>query len=235
MKYEILNNDSILYNGIQLYRIKALKDFSDVKKGDLGGYIEKPSNLSQNGICWVYDNSKVLGENSCFYHDSVIKHNSIAIDVIAKGSSSITNKSTVNNSALEINVNINNSNLLKSHLIGKFKVIDSNLNTSFIVNNLSEDTEIKGCTLTLINQEFIYLESLHLENVTINDDSEYFVFPSKSYPMMWLAPNTWISIDGVFTKDSFIKNSNKFKIKLYKSVNNIVKLVDYYKYLQKID
>lgn len=235
MKYEILDNDSILYNGVQLYRIKALKDFADVKKGDLGGYIEKPSNLSQNGSCWVYDNSKVLGENSCFYHDSFIKQNSIAIDVIAKGNSSVTNNSTVNNSALEINVNINNSNLIKSHLIGKFKVIDSNLNTSFIVNNLSEDTEIKNCNLTLINQEFIYLEGLHLENVTINDDSEYFVFPSKSYPMMWLAPDTWISIDGVFTKDSFIKNSNKFKIRLYKSVNNIVKLVDYYKYLQKID
>lgn len=30
-----------------LYQIRALKDFGEVKAGDLGGYIEKESNLSQ--------------------------------------------------------------------------------------------------------------------------------------------------------------------------------------------
>ena len=35
-KYK-LTNESIIYNGRKLYRIKALKNFSNVKKGDLGG------------------------------------------------------------------------------------------------------------------------------------------------------------------------------------------------------
>ena len=42
-----------------LLRIIALKDFSDVKKGDKGGLIEKESNLSQKGNCWIYNNAQV--------------------------------------------------------------------------------------------------------------------------------------------------------------------------------
>ena len=35
--------------GKNLYRIKAIKSFGDVKAGDLGGYIEDEDNLSQDG------------------------------------------------------------------------------------------------------------------------------------------------------------------------------------------
>ena len=57
-KYKI-TREKLDFSGIVLHRIKALKDFGDVKKGDLGGWIEKESNLSQKGNCWVYDNAKV--------------------------------------------------------------------------------------------------------------------------------------------------------------------------------
>lgn len=53
-KYELIPSDK---EG--LYRIKALKDFYDVKKGDIGGYIQSENNLSQLGDCWIYDNAKV--------------------------------------------------------------------------------------------------------------------------------------------------------------------------------
>ena len=47
-----------------LHRIRFLKDFGDVKKGDLGGWIESWSNLSQEGNCYTADNSKVFGNAS---------------------------------------------------------------------------------------------------------------------------------------------------------------------------
>ena len=47
-------------NGNML-RIIALKDFSDVKKGDKGGLIAVERNLSQEGDCWVYENAEVYG------------------------------------------------------------------------------------------------------------------------------------------------------------------------------
>jgi len=50
------------YCGITLYQIEALKDFSDVKKGDRGGFIEKEDNLSQEDNCWVSDNAWVFGD-----------------------------------------------------------------------------------------------------------------------------------------------------------------------------
>ncbi len=44
-----------------LRRIRALRDFADVKRGDLGGYVENVYNLSQSGTCWVYDNACMYG------------------------------------------------------------------------------------------------------------------------------------------------------------------------------
>lgn len=47
--------------GHTLHRIEALRDFSDVKAGDRGGFIESEENLSQDGNAWVSDNAKVYG------------------------------------------------------------------------------------------------------------------------------------------------------------------------------
>ena len=56
-KYKLIESD---IKG--LYRVKALKDFADVKKGDIGGYVENPNNLSHKGYCWAYGNAKIYGE-----------------------------------------------------------------------------------------------------------------------------------------------------------------------------
>ena len=61
-KYELLQDDKIEVSGRTLYRIRALKDFKGAKAGDLGGYIEKEKNLSQEDNCWVCDNARVFGE-----------------------------------------------------------------------------------------------------------------------------------------------------------------------------
>ena len=51
--------DTIVVDGFQLSRIKALRDFGNVKKGELGGYIYSEKNLSHYGTCWVSDNAQV--------------------------------------------------------------------------------------------------------------------------------------------------------------------------------
>ena len=60
-KYELLKDDAITSFGRTLYRIKATTDFGDVKKGELGGYIEKEENLSHLGNAWVSGNALVSG------------------------------------------------------------------------------------------------------------------------------------------------------------------------------
>ena len=66
MKYELLKDQTITQYGKTLYQIKALKSFSDIRKGDLGGYIEKESNLSQYDSCWVYGDALVYNDARVF-------------------------------------------------------------------------------------------------------------------------------------------------------------------------
>ena len=54
-KYEF-TKDVLYYKGHVLHRIK------DLQTGELGGWLEKESNLSQEGTCWVADEAKVYGD-----------------------------------------------------------------------------------------------------------------------------------------------------------------------------
>lgn len=73
-KYK-LTDEIIDFEGRKLHRIEALKDFSDVKKGDKGGFVESEDNLSQDGDCWIHDdamvysNAKIFG-NTIIYGDA---------------------------------------------------------------------------------------------------------------------------------------------------------------------
>ena len=84
-KYEILKDTEKVFLGRKVYRIKALKDFSDIKKGDIGGYVESEKNLSQEGDCWIYgkavacDNSEVC-DNAVVYGNSIARDNSKICD-----------------------------------------------------------------------------------------------------------------------------------------------------------
>lgn len=60
-KYELLHSDRrILGNGAVVYRIRALRDFWEVKAGELGGFVESEDNLSHEGKCWVSGDGMVI-------------------------------------------------------------------------------------------------------------------------------------------------------------------------------
>ena len=77
-KYK-LTDETIEFNGVKLYRIEALKDFGCVKKGDKGGFVQSEKNLSQLENCWIFDDSKAIG-NSYVYQNAVLLSNSIICD-----------------------------------------------------------------------------------------------------------------------------------------------------------
>lgn len=107
-----LTDESRTVNGIKCYRIEAVKDFGEVKTGDKGGYIEKESNLSQYGNCWIYDNAvvygaarikgngvKVMGEAKVYGEETVINSDYpvvITDNAEIAGGVRITNASDVN-------------------------------------------------------------------------------------------------------------------------------------------
>ena len=61
-KFELTAESKINIFGNKLFRIKALLDFSAVKSGELGGWIEKEENLDQSGAAWVYGAAEVSGD-----------------------------------------------------------------------------------------------------------------------------------------------------------------------------
>lgn len=69
-KYELTSN-TIEYDGKTLYQIRALRDFNDVKAGDLGGWVESEKNLSDGGNAWVYENAMVF-ENALVYRNALV-------------------------------------------------------------------------------------------------------------------------------------------------------------------
>ena len=87
-KYK-LTDETINVNGKTLYRIKSLKDFGNVKKGDKGGFVEKEKNLSQSGDCWVYDNAKVYNNAKVFDYADIYGNAEIFGNAIVSGNARV--------------------------------------------------------------------------------------------------------------------------------------------------
>ena len=89
-KYK-LTDETIEVEGKTLFRIEALKDFCEIKKGDKGGFIESEDNLSHEGNAWVYDDACVydnalvtddacVSDNARVYNDARLSDNSWVYD-----------------------------------------------------------------------------------------------------------------------------------------------------------
>ena len=83
-KYE-LTDETMEWGGHTLHRIKALRDFNNVKAGDLGGWVESEDNLSQYEKCWLCDNAMVYGDariydNARIYGNAIVCGDAIVCD-----------------------------------------------------------------------------------------------------------------------------------------------------------
>ena len=61
-KFELTTEFITNMFGKKLFRIKALVEFGNVKAGELGGYVEKEENVSQDGNAWVSGDARVYGD-----------------------------------------------------------------------------------------------------------------------------------------------------------------------------
>ena len=75
-KYELIEESKATFVGIDIYRIRALRDFGNVKAGDIGGWVCSEDNLSQEGNCWIYDEAKCL-DNARVYDNAVMCGNAV--------------------------------------------------------------------------------------------------------------------------------------------------------------
>ena len=108
-------------------RIRAIKDFADVKAGDVGGWIAEGALLDQAGDCWLYDDSEL--------HSSAV----VIGDVQIRGNSSISGR-------IQGSGTIHDSSIYKSVIYGKLDITNARLrNCRFYGTNITLlDSEISS-------------------------------------------------------------------------------------------
>lgn len=85
VNYKLTTNKKRSRDGhLMLNQIQALKDIPEqnVKKGDLGGYIEHTRNLNQYDPCWVGENAQVYGR-ACVYEHAIVTGEAVIKDHVS--------------------------------------------------------------------------------------------------------------------------------------------------------
>lgn len=175
-KYE-LTNSTIKFDGQILCRIKALKDFGDVKAGDLGGYVSDENNLSQNGNCWVYDDAKVYGlgevrDNATIHQISLIRSSTVTGDSIITGDSRISDTNIKDSKIEDAKIccsDINNSKIKEGIYEGKENE-DSLFRSPFLKIS---SAEIEGNNIKILGKATIENSKIQIkQECEINDEAE---------------------------------------------------------------
>lgn len=179
-KYKILENKYTYWNDRKIYRIRALKSFGDVKEGQLGGYVEKESNLSHSGDCWIYKRSKVYG-------NAILKDNASVTDNVEVSGSAII----CDNAKISKDVKIcGNAKVYDYSIITENAIVRDNATiqdrakicgNAVICDNVTirHDVEISGnamiCDNVAVNRRSkIYDNAKISDNVLISYDAEVF-------------------------------------------------------------
>ena len=131
------------YKGKTLYRIQALHDFSDVKKGELGGFVEHEKNLSHEGDCWIYEDSVVMGLSK-IEGRSVVSGRSIVDNSIISGSSVITDNSFLSRSTVDDSIVKYRSDVDASTIENKSTVYFSTIDRSIVKSSIIKRSAIRN-------------------------------------------------------------------------------------------
>jgi UDP-3-O-[3-hydroxymyristoyl] glucosamine N-acyltransferase len=186
-KYE-LTDETLGVGTTKMYRIRSLRDFSDVKEGDLGGYIESESNLSHDGNCWVYDEAQVFA-GARIYDNAIIARYAKAFygaeifeNARVCGATVVFNKGKVYGSAQTFNnVSVINGAVVHSTAkiyrwacicdnanIGGDCIIDTHDDSHTIIRGITLDHGVWVAKYTVKGKN--YLVSDILEQVHISDE-----------------------------------------------------------------
>lgn len=190
-KYELVESDSKRINGNKtVFRIKALRNFSDVKAGDLGGYVESEDNLSHEGTCWIYgdaivydnarilDDAKIFNNARIFNNANVFGHAKVNDTCWVFGTAQVFGSANIFNDSLILDdarvfkeASVNHSIVCKNakvHGVINLKDAIIGSNASIIFNKDYSIIQFPGCSaITLFRTEDMKV------NVSYSDKSFY--------------------------------------------------------------
>lgn len=127
-----------------------MRDFGNVKAGDLGGYVQTKDNLSNNYDSWIYDDAKVYGISSVSDWGKV-SGNSVVKDSTVRGNAKVFGNAIVDGSQVWDWANVyGNAKIKDSEIYECAEVFDDAEVTHSKVNRHSKvfgKSIIKGSTV----------------------------------------------------------------------------------------
>ena len=174
-KYELIKESKTIFEGIEIYRIRALKDFSDVRTGDIGGWVCSEDNLSQNGNCWIYDNAKCLDDARVYYNAKMYDNAIMYDDAIMYDNSRMFNNTIMyNNSRI-----FNNAKMYDNAMMyNKTRMFS---NAIMGDNAIMYDDAIIGDNAKMFDNSRMYDDAIMYDNAILNKDKLLYGSINKSY------------------------------------------------------
>lgn len=181
-KYK-LSSQKKEYGGITVYRVEALRDFSDVKKGQLGGWVEGEHNLDHSGDCWIYDNAMAIGNSNVTENATVRKQAEVTMNAFIRGNACVTDYADVfGDAVIEGNAYVSDSAVVW----GNCFIQD---NAKIVECSRVYELAIVGGNAVICGNALVGDRSTVLGNVHITDD-------------VYLHGNVTLSGDNVISDDS---------------------------------
>lgn len=180
-KYEILKNTKKYYLCRKVYRIKSLKDFGNVKKGDIGGFVESEDNLSQEGDCWIYDNAIVCDNSIVKDYSKVYGNSKVCFNSTVSGNSIICSNSTVYNYAVVKDyATVSGNSTVKDYAVVKnYATVSGNsiiCGNSIVCDNAKiKDYAIVSGNSTVYNHVVVRSHAKINNHAKIKDENQWFV------------------------------------------------------------
>ena len=78
-------------------RVVALRDFGDVKAGDVGGFVRGEHNLSQDGNCWIYNDATVEDDAQVCGNARVRDHAQVLVRACISGNAQVSGHAYITN------------------------------------------------------------------------------------------------------------------------------------------
>ena len=206
-KYEILKDQAITMNGSTIYRIKALRNFGDVKAGDIGGFIEKEENLSHEGPCWVYGDAMV-------YHNAKVRENAIV-----RGYAHVYNESQVlHNAIVEDHARVCNNGTVfgNARIKDNGSVFDHGIVNGFAI--VQDNAVVRDCARaygeTIIKDHATVAGYMMVSQGTISNSAILFGVGEINFDID--AKNDWTFYRNPCVDSGFITTSTKIDIWNYR-------------------
>lgn len=171
-KYEFTDEFKYLTQYVKLRRIRAVMDIPEhnVKKGDLGGWIQKVSNLPRDNQAWVADEAIVYG-NAVIKDASRVEKNALVFGKsIIEGSSVITGRARI-----ERKVHVSDSKISTDvKLIGTIDVSRSKIGGNTVVEDDVEISDSIIITESVTISGFVKVTNskIRLAHSTIRDRAQ---------------------------------------------------------------